>query len=331
MTAKTFFALFLAVLTWTTASAGEAKVGKQRHYPRDVPAGDYSGITRVGRSLYALADDKCATAGFHLVDIAIDSLTGDITAVRHVDFRTQGLPNRDEEGIAWFPPLGTLFLAGEADGEVKEYTLDGRQTGRKLNIPQQMRDSHPNNSFEALTYDTVAHRFWTTTECTLRGDGAKPTIGNKVANRLRLQSFGDDLRPREAYWYATDRTVLRDSKRKGQSHVGLSALAALGDGRIAVLERDIYVATSRLGSFCHNKVYIVNPSLQEPGDTLNKHLVAQWRTRMNLVRQNLANYEGMCLAPRLADGRIVLVLCADSAHHYGKLLRDWFRTVVLPQ
>jgi hypothetical protein len=328
---KSFCTFLFLAMACVTARAGGADVRKQRHFPKAVPAGDYSGITRVGQSLYVLADDKSATAGFHLVDITIDSLKGDIADVRHIGFRTQGLPNRDEEGVAWCPTLGTLFLAGEADSEVLEYTLDGQQTGRRLNMPPQMRDSYPNNSFEALTYDSVAHRFWTTSECTLRGDGPKPTISRKIGNRLRLQSFDDELQPREAYWYTTDRTVLKDRKRKGQSHVGLSAMAALGDGRIAVLERDIYIAKSKLGSFCHNKIYIVQPSLQEPGDTLTKQLVAEWRTHMNLFRRNLANYEGMCLGPRLSDGRIVLVLCTDSAHQYAKLLRDWFRTVVLPK
>lgn len=322
--------VLLLMLGATTASAGGADIRKQHHYPKAVPAGDYSGITRVGGSRYVLVDDKSKTAGFHLVDIAIDTLKGDITDVRHVGFRTQGLPNRDEEGVAWCPARGTLFLAGETDREVLEYTLDGQQTGHRLNLPSQLRDSYPNNSFEALTYDSVSHRFWTSTECTLRCDGQKPTISHKVGNRLRLQSFDDELQPREAYWYVTDRTVLKNRKRKGESHVGLSAMAALGDGRIAVLERDIYVAKAKMGSFCHNKIYIVNPNLQEPGDTLTKHLVAQWRTRMNLFQRNMANYEGMCLGPRLADGRMVLVLCTDSAHQYAKLLRDWFRTVILP-
>jgi hypothetical protein len=32
----------------------------------------------------------------------------------------------------------------------------------------------------------------------------------------------------------------------------------------------------------------------------------------------------------LADGRQVLLLVADSQNQYKGLLRDWFRTIVLP-
>ena len=62
---------------------------------------------------------------------------------------------------------------------------------------------------------------------------------------------------------------------------------------------------------------------------MQKTLVATWKTSLELLRQNLANYEGMCLGPRLADGSQVIVLCADSQDQYGGVLRDWFRTIII--
>lgn len=46
---------------------------------------------------------------------------------------------------------------------------------------------------KALTYQANTHRFWTTSEFTLKADGLQPSIERKIKNRLRLQSFGDDL------------------------------------------------------------------------------------------------------------------------------------------
>ena len=88
---------------------------------------------------------------------------------------TSNLPNRDEEGICYVTPTNTLFLSGESDGEIVESTLDGRLTGRKLNIPDVFGVSHGNKGFEALTYNAKTHRFWTTTENTLKADGEQPS------------------------------------------------------------------------------------------------------------------------------------------------------------
>ena len=60
---------------------------------------------------------------------------------------------------------------------------------------------------------------------------------------------------------------------------------------------------------------------------LDKQLVARWRTKLNLTRRNLANYEGMCLGPRLSDRRQVLVLISDSQHRYRGVLKDWIKVI----
>ncbi len=67
----------------------------------------------------------------------------------------------------------------------------------------------------------------------------------------------------------------------------------------------------------------------QPDQVLEKELVAEFRTKLNLLRQNLANYEGMCLGPKLADGSRLLIMVSDSQNRYKGILRDWFRTVVV--
>ena len=311
-----------------TLLAQEVILHKQKAFPKTVSAGNYSGITWLGGSKYAIANDKSPTAGFHLMTIITDSITGELLSVREDTFLTSGMPNRDEEGICYVPHTQTVFVCGEEDQEILEYNLQGQLTGRKLNIPEIFKTAYSNSGFEALTYQANTHRFWTTSENTLKADGKKPTIQRKIKNRLRLQSFGDDLQPKEQYWYESDSTLTR--KHKGRSILGVSGMAALEDGRIIVLERELYIPKKQIGSYSQIKLYLVDPSQQQPGEVLRKTLLTEFRTKMNLRRRDFANYEGICVGPRLADGRQLLILVSDSQNQYRGLLKDWFRTIVLP-
>jgi len=317
------------VATAIEVSAQQVRVNKQRSFSKTVPAGNYSGITWLGGDRYAVADDKSRTAGFYVMSIATDSQTGEIKDVRSEGFMTMpDEPNRDEEGICYVAPSNTVFVSGEGDGQIVEYTLEGRQTGRRLNIPSVYGIAYDNRGFEALTYNAVTHRFWATTENTLKTDGEKPNIKRKIANVLRLQSFGDDLQPDAQYWYVTDSSSV--DSREGKSTLGVSGMTALDNGQIVVLEREVREAPKYIGSFVHVKLYLVNPSLQQPGDLLQKKLITEFRTHVNLKNLNFANYEGICKGPKLADGRQVLVLVADSQNQYKGWLKDWFKTIVIP-
>ena len=318
----------ILVLAPMMLSAQEVTVLKQRKFPKTVSAGNYSGITWLGGTSYAVANDKSPTAGFYVMTIKTDSITGELLSVREDTFLTSGQPNRDEEGICYMPQTQTVFVSGEKDQEIIEYNLQGQLTGRKLNIPEVFKNIYSNGGFEALTYQAQTHRFWTTSEFTLKVDGQQPTIESKIANHLRLQSFGDDLQPKEQYWYETDSTVIK--KKKGRIILGVSGLCALDDGRIVVLEREMYFPKKQIGSYCLVKLYMVNPAQQQPGEMLNKTLLTEFRTKMNLTRRNFANYEGICVGPKLADGRQLLVLICDSQDQYRGVMKDWFKTVILP-
>ena len=99
---------------------------------------------------------------------------------------------------------------------------------------------------------------------------------------------------------------------------------------IEVLERELYFPKKQIGSYCLVKLYMVNPSLQQPGELLKKTLLTTFRTKFNLTHRNFANYEGICVGPKLADGRQLLILICDSQNQYRGILRDWFKTIILP-
>ena len=309
------------------AIAQQTVINKQRHYPKTVPAGNYSGITWLGDDRYAVVNDKSRTAGFHLMTIHTDPRTGDIKEVRADSFLTSQQPNRDEEGICYVPQSNSVFVSGEADGHILEYTMSGQLTGRQLNVPDIFRYARGNGGFEALTYNATTHRFWTTSENTLKIDGQEPNIQRKIPNLLRLQSFSDNLQPCEQYWYLTDSSSVEGEE--GKSTLGVSGLAALDDGQIIVLEREIRRTPKNIGSFVHVKLYVINPSTQRANDLLQKQLVTEFRTKINVTDRSFANYEGICVGPQLEDGRILLLLVADSQDQYRGYLKDWFRTIAM--
>ena len=298
--------LLLAVLQ---VSAQQVVQHKQRHFKKSVPAGNYSGITWLGGARYAVVDDKSPMAGFHLMRIQIDSISGKLKEVRHEDFVTNQQLNRDEEGICYVPAHNTVFVSGEADGEIIEYQLDGQLTGRRLHIPEIFRTAYSNGSFEALTYNAHTHRFWTTSENTLKADGELPSIRKKIPNRLPDASLAKG--------------------EEGNSYLGVSGLAALDNGQLIVLEREIRRMPHHVGSFVHVKLYLVNPSQHQAGALLEKQLLTEFRTKLNLTKRSFANYEGICVGPKLADGRQVLLLVADSQNQYKGVLKDWFKTIVV--
>lgn len=305
---------------------GVVKVNKQKHFASDIPPGDYSGIAHLGGNQYALVSDKSPTDGFFVFTINIDSVSGQVVSVVNNGFRDAHQPNRDQEGIAYVPQWGTLFVSGEADNKVKEYTTDGQLTGRQLAVPREMTASAANYGLEALTYNAATHRFWTTTESTLPADGTPATPQNRVRNKLRLQSFDDRLNPAEQYLYEMDEPTAR--RTPAHYAMGVSEMVATDDGHLLVLEREFYVSKKKLGSFVNCKLYDVMPQ----GDTtkpLEKKLLARIHTRFDLVHYGLANYEGMCLGPATTDGRRVLIMVSDSQSRYGGVLKDWFKTIVL--
>lgn len=308
------------------AYAQQVVVNKQRHFPNTVPAGNYSGICWLGGDRYAVVDDKSPSAGFHLFTIQIDSLTGDILSVRADSFVTSHQPNRDEEGICYVPHTNTVFISSESDGQIIEYDLDGQLTGRRLHIPEIFAGIYSNSGFEALTYNAATHLFWTTTENTLKTDGEMPDASHELPSRLRLQSFSDDLQPLHQYWYVTD--TLRTKSPEWRCTLGVSGLAALDNGQLVVLERQVQKTFSGIGSSVRVRLYLITPAAHQPGDELEKQLLTEFSTSINLTRRSFANYEGLCVGPRLADGRQLLLLVADSQNQYKGYLRDWFKTIL---
>ena len=271
---------------------------RQRSFAKTVPAGDYSGIAWLGGDKYAVVSDKSPNEGFYIFTIDIDSVTGNIRNVVCEDFVECDNGNSDLEGIAWMPERGWILMCGERDNIIRAYNRNGKSIG--VDIPKHIAHTNlPGNSgLESL--------LWTCNE----------------AAPITLVAYDDAFNIRESYSYAMDAPKKNGTKAAAYAH-GVSEVCAMDDGSLLVLEREFYVPKAKIGSSVVCKLYRYNPSKQQ------KSLVEEWKTRLNLIARSLANYEGMCLGPRLADGRRVVVMIADSQSQYKGILKDWLRTICI--
>ena len=138
--------LALVCLLPVLSMAQSVVVHEQVNFPEQIPAGGYSGITWLGEDRYAVVTDNAAHDGFFVFRIQIDSL-GCIVDVSNEGFRGNDDKGHDNEGVAWCPARGTVFISGETDNQVRELTLEGKATGKTLRLPKWLtkggRMGHP--------------------------------------------------------------------------------------------------------------------------------------------------------------------------------------------
>ena len=290
----------------------------------DIDSGEYSGITRISGNRYAVVDDNLKGGGIVFFSIPLDP-AGSIGTVimQQADgtMRASGKA-RDCEGIAYVPSTGMLYVSTE-NQEIREYDLAGRETGESLRVPKDLGADNivANRGFEALTYSDTTGLFWTTTESPLPTDTFLPRI-------LRLQSFRADGEPGERFFYQTGEPTATSAGTTAYVH-GVPALAALDDGRLLVLEREVYVPKGSFwdkltNSFTKTDLYLVDP-VHDTAGVLRKSLLCTFRTGA----MDLANFEGMCLGPTLPDGTRTLLLIADSQNGSGGLTQEYVKVILL--
>ena len=259
----------------------------------------------------------------------------------------------------------TLVIASEGYCRLKEFSIlpisaDTAKVGYQQNLWESRWPSsefYPNYNFESLAFDSVHQYLWTIPESTLRKDGQPATPQNGLTNQLRLmrldwgkmkedsnkEEYSEQVNSKKDSRYMTTYAYQMDqpsTHKKADIYVmGVSELCALPDGQLLVLEREAFIPKIKIGAFCKCKLYLINPlnseefSMKEKfsSDTpfLKKRLLTEWKTGLSLSKRSFANYEGMCLGPKLEDGSQVVILLSDSQDQYAGVLKDWFKTIVI--
>lgn len=291
-------------------------------------AGNFSGITSVDDSHYAIVDDKSVNEGWYPITLNFNA-DGTIASLVQKSYVTAGsaLTNQDNEAIAYCSRRNSFFLTREMSTTINEYTSEGTQTGFALQATN-YSGLTSNAGFESLTYNSNADKFFVTTEGSTSGDDA---------GTVKIAQFSRESLGYEKSWKYPLENALYTPSSGDVYAKGVSDICLLDDGRLLVLEREAWVSKSSFSAFTATKLYVVNPVITNNGSLLEKTLVTSWSTTDNIssiIAQGFkfANYEGMCLGPRLSNGSRLLILLTDSQSRYSIAsysLKDYWRTIQL--
>jgi len=288
-----------------------------------IPSGQYSGITFVSGNQFVAVHDKADGGGIYSFVVQLDSLGGiGVVLVSELAANATGEKGLDNEDLVYVPDRHSLFVVSETTSTVREYNLTGKPTGASLAVPEAFGPDKivSGKGLESLAYNAATGLFWTTSEQPLQAD-----------TLFRFQSFSArTLEPQAQYLYQGDKpTVSAEQISAARAYVyGIPALTALDDGRLLVMEREVYVPQG-LGamlteSFSTTTLYEVDP-VRCTAPVLEKKELLSFQTSA----LNLADYEGMCLGPVLPDGTQMLLLVADSQGGMNGLIGEYLKVVKL--
>ena len=269
----------------------------QKAFPKNVAAGNYSGIAHLHDDIYAVVSDKSDSALYFNFRIQVNPKTGELEQIENLGFteRTDGTLNDgkpwlglekgfDHEAIVKVSD-STLVIASEGYCRLKEYPfLPISADTAKVGYPQNLWESrwpssdfYPNYNFESLAFDSVRQYLWTIPESTLRKDGQPATPQNGLTNQLRLmrldwgkmkedsnrEEYSEQVSSKKDSRYMTTYAYQMDqpsTHKKADIYVmGVSELCVLPDGQLLVLEREAFIPKIKIGAFCKCKLYLINP------------------------------------------------------------------------
>ena len=280
-----------------------------------------SGITWAGGDLYYAVDDN--DNKLYPITLKINRDTGSLASGTNGITIGTGVVMagaNDMEGCAFDPASGKVWISQETNALIREFDPATGECIRSAPVPAIMRDYYGNFSLEALTISGDGLTMWTCNEESLKCDGTNSTL--TAGTTVRLTKFSRasvyDNWTLAGQWAYLTRPIGESSGMYLVSNArsGVSALTALPDGTLLVLERG-YGGWGSLADDFKNYIYAVDfsgatdvtniKSLKDADYTL----VGKVEVFKNITFK-VVNYEGMCLGPQLSDGSVALVVIADG-------------------
>ncbi|MFM7137814.1 MAG: esterase-like activity of phytase family protein [Planctomycetota bacterium] len=296
--------------------------------PNGPPLTGLSGIAWMGNDRYAAVLDN--SDHLLLFRLAVGP-TGAPEAASDLRFITLGEVH-DYEDVAPCPPAlarriatrrrergdrvpATVLLVCEEDTPaIRAIDADSGDLLGIVPIPPRLAQRRPNRGLESVAVEPDGRCIWAATEEALPADGPAAADGRGTVVRIARIPVPDSTAPPPAaeFAYAVDPPHAFVRVLAGEPLAGLVALVPLGSGRLLALERS---AGPGLPPFESRLALIDTASGRDvsdregslasrPDDHLAK--VSVWRDTLG------CNLEGLCLGPRLADGRRLLVGVADN-------------------
>jgi hypothetical protein len=219
-----------------------------------------------------------------------------------------------------------FIVCSEVGPRVFEVDRQGRFR-REVELPPRFKDARYNKSVESLTRSPSGRYLFMTSEVALTGDGDPPLPVS--GTRVRVVRIDREGAETTEHLYVTD-----PAPEEGWDW-GVSDLAALGDDDLLVLERGfrrdagnairIYRIRLDARSICTGIEHLsaAQPTLTkwlftDVGELRAEPAPPVFQTQSNPL---LDNYEGLCLGPRLPDGRRSLLLVSDDNGHAVQIAR----------
>jgi hypothetical protein len=210
-------------------------------------------------------------------------------------------------------PGPCLLLAEEGTPAIRCVAQAGGELLGAVPLPEPLARHRPNRGLESLSVDPDDGSIWTANEEALATDGPATREGGGTTVRLvRLPPPAAAQRSARQYAYDVDPPHGFVRIFAGEPLAGVSAIAALGGGRLLVLERS---AGPGLPPFT-NRLYAVDTTHTADVAAVDRGL-ATWegrRLEKRLVWQDAlgCNLEGLCLGPPLPAGGRAAIAVADN-------------------
>lgn len=291
----------------------------------DHDAHELSGITYTGGDKYYAVGDNTSSR-FYELEIKLHP-DGSIKSAKVVRSIPASL-SYDSEDIIFYPPNGHLFICSESDHSVKKFSTSGGKPVKTIKtIPGIYKKTRINLSLESISYGNKA--FWICNEEALPVDGDTAyQLKKKNETKgtiVRLQKFDETFTPVSQYAYEVDPVseLFPENhgifkRLAGKEVSGVSALAVLPAGQLLVLERSL--GYHGITPF-RNRIYLVDfeqaTDVSKTPSLKNAEFKTVKKTKLWESFFLIANYEGMCLGPKLNDGSYVLVLISDDGGENG--------------
>lgn len=211
-------------------------------------------------------------------------------------------------------PTRCLLVCEENTPAIRAVDAESGELLGIVPLPGIFAGRRPNRGLESLAVDPDGRVIWTALEEALPADGPASGEGRGTVVRIARIAVPDatDAPPDAQFAYAVAAPHAFFRIFAGEPLAGLVALVALGDGRLLALERaaapGLPPFKSRIALIDTSAAGDVSAVEADPAALADRQLVRSllWEDALG------CNLEGLCLGPRLADGRRLLVGVADN-------------------
>lgn len=270
-----------------------------------------SGLTYAGGHTFWTIEEE--SGALSELSLEINPETGVVADVKEV-CRAKIL-GRNFEGVAFDPLLPIIWICEESGNTIQAFDLREKKITEKIALPM-MRTAMPNRGLEALAISPSGLDMWTCNENELPVDRSASPGSSEV---LRLVHFtrsaaAEPWKMADQWIYRPEQPVSLDPRRQRKLRNGVSSLCVLANGDLLVLEREtdkMRPARGRSRIYRVDRAGATEVSKRESLASddfvpVRKHLLFDGLTRH-------AQYEGLALGPRLADGSQVVILVSDAS------------------